>query len=183
MGQRYREIPDKLKAFIENQKIFFVGTAAAEGSVNVSPKGLDTLRVIGKNRIAWLNLTGSGNETSAHVQQNPRMTLMFCAFEGKPMILRLYGIARVVHQNEQHWDELYSLFQAMPGARQIFDVGITLVQTSCGMAVPCFDYSGDREQLIDWAKGKGKAGIRSYWEDKNQMSLDGIATQIVEKSS
>ena len=183
MGQRYPEISDKLKAFIENQKIFFVGTAAAEGSVNVSPKGMDTFRIIGKNRVAWLNLTGSGNETSAHVQQNPRMTLMFCAFEGKPMIIRLYGIARVVHQNEQDWDELSSLFQPIPGARQIFDVAITLVQTSCGMAVPCFDYCGDRKQLSDWAERKGKSGIRTYWEDKNQISLDGIATHIIEKST
>lgn len=182
MGQRYSVISDKLKHFIESQKIFFVGTAAAEGRINVSPKGMDTLRVVDRKRIVWLNLTGSGNETSAHVQQNPRMTLMFVAFDGKPMILRLYGDARVVHQNDRDWAGLYALFQPLPGSRQIFDVAIDLVQTSCGMAVPCFDYAGDRQQLKHWAERKGQLGIRQYWGDNNQISLDGDATNIIEKN-
>jgi len=182
MGQRYPDIPDKLKLFIEQQKIFFVGTATTEGRINISPKGMDTFRVIDANRVAWLNLTGSGNETSAHVQESPRMTLMFAAFEGKPMILRLYGNARVVHHNDHDWDDLYALFTPMPGARQIFDVAIDLVQTSCGMAVPGFDYAGDREQLTNWARRKGNAGVRQYWEDNNQISLDGKATGIMEKN-
>jgi len=100
MGQRYTEIPDKLKQFIEEQKLFFVGTATAESRINVSPKGMDSLRVLNANRVLWLSVTGSGNETSAHVQENPRMTIMFAALEDSPMILRLYGNARVIHKEK-----------------------------------------------------------------------------------
>ncbi|HFD79612.1 MAG TPA: pyridoxamine 5'-phosphate oxidase family protein [Gammaproteobacteria bacterium] len=182
MGKRYTELPEKLKTFVEAQKLFFVGTAAADGRVNISPKGMDSLRVLGKNRIVWLNVTGSGNETSAHVQENARMTLMFAAFEGSPMILRLYGEARVIHQSDPEWEELFALFDPLPGARQIFDLTIDLVQTSCGMAVPFFDYAGERTQLNDWARKKGKDGIRAYWKEKNQTSLDGKPTWILEKN-
>ena len=182
MGQRYSELSDKLKRFIEAQKIFFVGTAAADGRVNISPKGMDSLRVLGNNRVVWLNVTGSGNETSAHVQENPRMTLMFAAFEGNPMILRLYGEAKVIHQTDSEWEALFAQFEPLPGARQLFDLSIDLVQTSCGMAVPFFDYTGEREQLNTWANKKGKAGIRDYWREKNQVSLDGKPTRIVEKN-
>ena len=183
MGKRYTELPEKLKTFIEAQKLFFVGTAAADGRVNISPKGMDSLRVLGKNRIVWLNVTGSGNETSAHVQENPRMTLMFAAFEGSPMILRLYGEARVIHQSDPEWEELFALFDPLPGARQIFDLAIDLVQTSCGMAVPFFDYVGERTQLNDWARKKGEEGIQAYWKEKNQTSLDGKPTRILEKNA
>ncbi len=182
MGQRYTELSDKLKKFIEAQKIFFTGTAAADGRVNISPKGMDSLRVLGKNRIVWLNVTGSGNETSAHVQENPRMTLMFAAFEGNPMILRLYGEAKVIHKTDPEWEALFALFEPLPGARQLFDISVDLVQTSCGMAVPFFAYSGEREQLNAWANKKGEAGIREYWKEKNQVSLDGKPTRIVEKN-
>jgi hypothetical protein len=179
MGQKYAEISDKLRRFIAEQKIFFVGTAAATGRVNVSPKGMDSLRVLGGNRVVWLSVTGSGNETSAHVQEVPRMTLMFCAFQGNPMILRLYGQARVFHMNDPDWGGLYSLFDPIPGARQIFDLSVDLVQTSCGMGVPLFDYAGDREQLRDWAVKKGEEGLKKYWEEKNQLSLDGKPTHIL----
>ena len=182
MGQRYSELSDKLQAFIEEQKLFFVGTAAADGRINVSPKGMDSLRVLGRNRVAWLNVTGSGNETSIHIQEYPRMTLMFAAFEGKPMILRLYGEARVIHRADSEWDKLLALFNPLPGARQIFDLSIDLVQTSCGMAVPLFEYSGEREQLNEWANKKGEEGIRAYWKEKNKISLDGKPTYIVEKN-
>lgn len=182
MGQRYTELSDKLKKFIENQKIFFVGTAAADGRVNISPKGMDSLRVPGNNRVVWLNVTGSGNETSAHVQENSRMTLMFAAFEGKPMILRLYGDAKVIHNTDPEWEELFTLFDPIPGARQIFDLSVSLVQTSCGMAVPFFDYNDERGQLNDWATKKGDQGLREYWNDKNQTSLDGKPTHIMEKN-
>lgn len=182
MGKRYTELSDKLTTFIEAQKLFFVGTADVDGRVNVSPKGMDALRVLGKNRIVWLNVTGSGNETSAHVQANPRMTLMFAAFEGNPMILRLYGEARVIHKTDSEWEALSALFKPLPGARQIFDLAIDLVQTSCGMAVPFFDYAGERAQLNDWANKQGEAGIKAYWHEKNRISLDGKPTRIVEKN-
>lgn len=160
MGQQYSEVSDKLKQFIEEQKIFFVGTATDDSRVNISPKGMDSLRILGKNRVVWLNVTGSGNETSAHIQQSPRMTIMFAAFEGNPMILRLYGHAKVIHKNDQEWDELFSLFKPILGARQIFDLNVDLVQTSCGMAVPFYDYVGERDQLKNWALKKGEDGLK-----------------------
>lgn len=178
MAQRYSEISDKLKQFIEDQKIFFVGTATADGRVNVSPKGMDSLRILGKNRVAWLNVTGSGNETAAHVQENPRMTLMFAAFEGAPMILRLYGKAREVRKNDPDWKELFSLFDPIPGARQVFDLAVDLAQTSCGMAVPFLDYVGERDALKDWAAKKGEEGLEQYRQERNRVSLDGRPTNI-----
>jgi pyridoxamine 5'-phosphate oxidase-like protein len=182
MGQRYTEISDKLKPFIEEQKIFFVGTATAESRINISPKGMDSLRVLGKNRVVWLNVTGSGNEISAHIQENHRMTVMFAAFEDNPMILRLYGKANVIHKNDAEWNELYSLFNPIPGARQVFDLTVDLVQTSCGMAVPLFDYVEERNQLNNWASKKGDDGIKEYWLEKNQISLDGKSTYIKDKN-
>ena len=182
MGQKLTEISDKLTAFIEDQQIFFVGTATADSKVNISPKGMDSLRVLGKNRVVWLNVTGSGNETAAHVQEHPRMTIMFAAFNGTPMILRLYGVAKVIHKNDPQWNELFPLFTPLPGARQIFDLNVELVQTSCGMAVPLFEQHGDRDLLKAWASKKGDAGLQDYWSEKNQLSLDGLPTNIVEKN-
>ncbi len=182
MGQRFAELSERHVQFIEKQRIFFVGTATADSRVNVSPKGMDSLRVLGKSRIAWLNVTGSGNETAAHVQRQPRMTLMFAAFEGPPLILRLYGTAKVVHRGDPDWSSLHSLFEPLPGARQIFDMAVELVQTSCGMAVPLYDYAGDRDLLNDWATKKGEQGVKQYWEEKNAISLDGLPTDIVAKS-
>lgn len=182
MAQQFDALNDKLTAFIQQQKIYFVGTATKDSRVNVSPKGMDSLRVVSPNQVVWLNVTGSGNETSAHVQLQPRMTLMFCAFEGAPLILRLYGTAKVVHRKDPQWNELYRLFRPMPGVRQIFVLDIDLVQTSCGMAVPFFDYVEEREQLNEWAVKKGDDGIEQYWAQKNQTSLVGLPTHIVEKN-
>ena len=183
MAQRYRELSDTHIQFISKQKIFFVGTATTDSRINISPKGMDSLRVLGPRRVVWLNVTGSGNETSAHVQHDPRMTVMFCAFDGPPLILRLYGTAKVVHPRDPEWRELFSSFSPLPGARQMFDVTIDLVQTSCGMAVPYLSYTGDRELLNEWAAKKGEEGLRQYREEKNQVSLDGIPTHIVDSPS
>jgi Pyridoxamine 5'-phosphate oxidase len=183
MGKRYSEIPDKLKQFIEDQKVFFVGTATASGRVNISPKGMDSLRVLNASRVIWLSVTGSGNETSAHIQENPRMTIMFAALAGNPMILRIYGNAKVIHRNDPEWDNLVTLFKPLPGARQIFDLAVDLVQTSCGMGVPFYDYVGEREQLNEWAYKKGDKGIKEYWKDKNQESIDGKPTHIIKKNA
>ena len=182
MAQKYLEISDSIKEFIETQKIFFVGTATSDSKVNISPKGMDSLRVLKKNRVIWLNVTGSGNETSAHIQVNPRMTLMFMALEGKPMILRLYGQANVIHKKDAEWENLISMFPEIPAARQIFDVRIELVQTSCGMAVPYFDYIEDREQLNNLHTKIGEEKVSEYWKEKNQYSIDGIPSNIVDKS-
>jgi hypothetical protein len=182
MGQRFAEISQPQMEFIAAQKMFFVATAPEQGHVNLSPKGLDSLRVLGPRRVLWLNLTGSGNETAAHVLDDPRMTVMFCAFEGAPMILRLYGQARVIHRGDADWAELSAHFPPLPGARQLFDLDVELVQTSCGMGVPYFDPREPREQLLDWARKQGEAGVRDYWSRKNQTSLDGLPTRILERS-
>ena len=183
MGKRFPALEQKHIDFVQAQKLFFVGTAASEGRVNVSPKGMDSLRILNPNTVAWLNLTGSGNETSAHVQQLPRMTIMFCAFEGAPVILRMYGMAEVLHQGDRDWENYRGLFPTLPGSRQIFILHIDLVQTSCGMGVPLFEYGGDRDALNQWANKKGKQGIQDYWTNKNQLSLDGQATNILEYSN
>jgi len=128
------------KTTVQDLKVFFVATGVAEGTINLSPKGLDSLRVVENNRILWMNLTGSGNETAAHVQENPRMTLMMNAFEGKPLILRIYGQAKVIHHLDEEWKEFVDLFPYSEGSRQIFDLSIELVQTSCGWAVPEYEF-------------------------------------------
>ncbi|MYF97648.1 pyridoxamine 5'-phosphate oxidase family protein [Candidatus Poribacteria bacterium] len=178
MSKLYKRITPKLQQFIENQKIFFVATATADSKINLSPKGMDSLRVVNESRVIWLNVTGSGNETAAHVQENPRMTLMFTAFEDNPMILRLYGTAKAIHTEDTEWKLLFPLFSPIPGARQIFDLNVELVQTSCGMAVPLYNYVGEREQLNRWAAKKGKEGLKEYWEEKNTVSLDGKPTHF-----
>ena len=178
MAKLYKQISPKLQEFIENQKIFFVATATADSRINLSPKGMDSLRVLASNRVAWLNVTGSGNETAAHVQEHPRMTLMFTAFEDNPLILRIYGTARAIHKGDPEWQQLFPLFTPLPGARQIFDLSIDLVQTSCGMAVPIYDYVGEREQLNAWAEKKGEEGVEAYWKETNHTSLDGKPTRF-----
>ncbi len=182
MAQMYQELSQRHCEFIAAQKMYFVGTATADSRINVSPKGMDSLRVIDPKRVAWLNVTGSGNETSAHVQADTRMTIMFCAFEGAPLILRLYGKARVVHHNDPDWAGLYARFNPLPGARQIFDLAIEHVQTSCGMGVPLYDFKDQRGQLEAWAEKKGDAGLREYWALKNQNSIDGLPTHILDRN-
>ncbi|MEM8525923.1 MAG: pyridoxamine 5'-phosphate oxidase family protein [Bacteroidota bacterium] len=178
MAKKLDHLTAPLQTFIEAQKMFFIGTADVDGRVNISPKGLDSLKVLSPNRVIWLNLTGSGNETAAHILQKNRMTIMFCAFEGKPLILRLYGQAKIVHESDAEWKELIAHFPSYSGARQIFDVAIDLVQTSCGFAVPLYAFEGHRDQLTKWASHKGEEGIKEYWQEKNTKSLDGKATDI-----
>lgn len=178
MAKKHPNLTPALREFIESQKLFFVGTAAADGRVNVSPKGLDTLRVTGDKTIVWLNLTGSGNETAAHVLVNPRMTLMFCAFEGKPQILRVYGNARAIAPGDPNWAPLLEQFPPQIGARQLFELSIELVLTSCGMAVPLYGFEGHRSELVDWAERRGRSGVLRYQREHNQVSLDGKATGL-----
>ena len=178
MADCYHEISGKLREFIERQKIFFVATADVNGRVNVSPKGADTFRVMGPNRAVWLSLTGSGNETAAHMLACNRITMMFCSFDKHPMILRLYGSGRIIYPNSEKWGELKILFPEKIGARQIFDIDVDLVQTSCGFQVPYYEYLGEREALDNWALNKGQDGIHTYWREKNAVSLDGKPTGI-----
>lgn len=167
--------------FIERQPMFFVATAAPDGRVNVSPKGLDSLRVLGPNRIVWLSLSGSGNETAAHLREANRMTLMFCAFDGDALILRTYGTAQTLHPRDAGWAQLAKLFPVMAGSRQIFDLTIDLVQTSCGTGVPlmsCQDQRGP-EQLLPFYDEMGPDGVERYWARKNAVSIDGKTTGTV----
>jgi Pyridoxamine 5'-phosphate oxidase len=177
---KFPEITDRFRSFIEQQQIFFVGTAAPDGRVNISPKGMDTLRVLGPYRIVWLSLTGGENESAAHLRETPRMTLMWCAFEGTPMILRAYDNDTVIHPRDPGWDELAPLFPALPGARQIFDLTVDLVLRSCGMGAPLFEFRGAREALRQWAERIGDSGIKEWWQEHNQVSLDGKPTGILE---
>ena len=178
MAKQFAEIEPAIQTFIEQQHVFFVGTAAADGRVNVSPKGQDTLRVLGRNRVAWLNLTGSGNETAAHLRELNRITLMWCAFEGKPNILRLYGTATVYHPRDAEWAELLPLFPPLPGSRQIVVVDVDLVTTSCGMAVPLLDFRAERNDLNRSMEKRGPELVQEYWQEKNARSLDGKPTGI-----
>ncbi len=176
---KFTEINEKLRDFIGEQQMFFVATAAPDGRVNLSPKGIDSLRVLGPQRIVWLNLTGSENETAAHLLEAPRMTLMWCSFTAKPMILRIYGEARAVHPRDPDWAELSPLFPAVPGARQIFDLSVEMALTSCGFAVPRYDFIGQRDTLVRWAEDKGEDGVKAYWAKRNAKSLDGRPTAIL----
>ncbi len=178
MAKFYEEITDELKEWILEQKIFFTGTAAETGRVNVSPKGMDTFKIIGPNKVAWLNLTGSGNETAAHLKLVNRITIMFCAFEGKPKILRLYGSAQTIHKQDKEWQDHIGLYNETRGARNIYIVEVDSLQTSCGFAVPLMDYKEDRQILADWAEKKEATGMEEYWERKNVKSIDGFPTGI-----
>ena len=180
MAEKFEALTKKHIEFIKEQHIFFVGTAASEGSVNVSPKGMDSFRVINKSKVAWLNLTGSGNETAAHTLENNRMTIMFCSFGKQPLILRLYGNANVIHPRDNEWSSQVKLFPEYTGARQIFEVNLKLVQTSCGYAVPFYDLAGERPTLRKWSDNRGRDGVEEYWQEKNTKSLDGKDTGIIE---
>ncbi|MEL6839089.1 MAG: pyridoxamine 5'-phosphate oxidase family protein [Pseudomonadota bacterium] len=174
------KLNNTLRKFIAEQKLFFVATAASDGRVNVSPKGMDSLRILDENRIVWLNLTGSGNETAAHLRDVNRMTLMFCAFEGDAMILRVYGSAETLHPRDTGWRDAMSLFPPMAGSRQIFDMHIDMVQTSCGTGVPLMAFEKQRgpEELLPYYADMGEDGVRDYWRRKNSESIDGAATGI-----
>ena len=179
MSELFKKLTDKHIQFINKQHMYFIGTAGAEGLVNISPKGLDSIRVLSNSRVIWLNLTGSGNETAAHVLENGRMTIMFCSYDKQPLILRLYGNATVTHVKDQDWNELADYFPGYVGARQIFDLNITQIQTSCGFGVPVYTFKNERPTLDKWAKKRGKEGIKQYWTEKNTLSLDGKDTKIV----
>ena len=183
MGQQYSALDERQQEFIEAQPMFFVATAAPEGRVNLSPKGLDSLRILDPNHLVWLSLTGSGNETAAHLQKSPRMTLMFCAFAGRAKILRLYGQAKVFHPRDAEFKKYSNLFPDHRGARQIYYLNFDLVQTSCGFGVPLMEYKGQREDLHHWTVKKENSGIENYWKEKNSVSIDGYDTRILDEPS
>ncbi|MBI5666823.1 MAG: pyridoxamine 5'-phosphate oxidase family protein [Chloroflexi bacterium] len=180
MATFYESISDEIQTFIEKQHVFFVATAplSAEGHVNLSPKGLDSFRVLSPNRVAYLDFVGSGNETSAHLLENGRITFMFCAFDGAPRILRLFGQGRVVLPSAPEWAEMSPLFPQYLNARQIIAADITLVQTSCGYGVPLMDFVQERDTMQRWSDAKGADGLAAYQREKNAQSLDGLPTPL-----
>ena len=180
MGSQFEKLNDKHINFILHQNIFFVGTAGYDGFVNISPKGMDTFKVIDNENIIWLNLTGSGNETASHILENNRMTIMFCSFDKTPTILRLYGDACVIHHKNNLWSDYISFFPNYSGSRQIFKLNIKLVLKSCGYGVPYYDFKGHRDTLIKWSDSKGDGGIKKYWQEKNRQNLNGKPTGISE---
>ncbi len=178
MAKFYGELDQDLIHFILAQKIFFNATAPDNGRINLSPKGMDTFRVIDNQTVAYLDLTGSGNETAAHLSENNRITLMFCSFSDQPLILRIYGNGQVIRPQDQDWHNFHSFFNSHPGERQIIVIKIQSVQTSCGFAVPIYDFKEERQVLVQWANKKGEEGIKQYWLDKNQVSIDGLPTGL-----
>jgi len=181
MAKFYSELNETLLEFIEAQKLFFTATAPIEGRINISPKGMDTFRCIDNKAVAYLDLTGSGNETAAHLNENGRMTIMFCSFSEQPLILRLYGYGKVVSPRHKEWQELHYLFDSLAGERQIIVLEINSVQTACGFGVPIFELKSERELLVQWANKKGKDEMTEYWRTKNQKSIDGLPTKIFEE--
>lgn len=174
MAKFYAQLTEELESFIQTQKIFFTATAPTTGRINLSPKGIDTFRCFNVKTVAYLDLTGSGNETAAHLQQNGRITIMFCSFTEKPLILRIYGSGKTIKRSDPHWQKFSALFPHLPGERQIVILKIESIQTSCGYGVPLYDFKQERQTLIDWAKNKGQKGIEQYWQEKNQQSIDGL---------
>jgi hypothetical protein len=183
MAKDYPALTPHLREFISRQHIFFTATAAAGTRVNISPRATDQFRLLGDNAACYLDRTGSGNETSAHLLADGRMTIMFCAVEGPPLILRLYGKGRVIHRSDAEYaDVLTGQFAGVEplGARQIVRIDFDLVKTSCGYGVPLMAYEGERDTMDRWAESKGGDGIRAYWQEKNLVSMDGLPTGFVE---
>ena len=175
MAKFYPRLDDTLRDFIGEQKIFFTATAPpSEGRINLSPKGMDTLRCLDDKTVAYLDLTGSGNETAAHLAADGRMTMMMCSFTESPLILRLYGRGRVVRPGDAEWGALRPHFPALPGERQIVVLDLESMQTSCGFAVPVYELKEERQMLVEWTLKKGDDGIREYRREKNQVSIDGL---------
>ncbi len=176
MGHIGSVVDEKIRQFIEAQRVFFVASAPLDplGHVNISPKGLDTFGVLGPRKVAYLDLTGSGVETIAHLRENGRIVLMFCAFQGPPKIVRLHGRGRPVESHQPEFDSLKAHFADIEGARAIIVVEVLRVSDSCGFGVPLLQYQGDRPQLEAWVRKKGPEGLKKYREEKNRTSLDGL---------
>lgn len=176
MSQEFPEIDKGMADWIGRQAMFFVSTAplAADGYVNCSPKGLDTFRILEPNRVAWLDLTGSGAETAAHLRENGRIVVMFCAFDGPPRIVRLHGRGRVYALGSSEFESMQMLFPTLPGARAIIDIEVTRISDSCGYAVPRMQLQGDRDVLERWSNKRGEEGLKAYRAQYNRHSLDGL---------
>jgi hypothetical protein len=183
MGKVYEAIDERLAELIGRQHLFFVATAAlsAEGSVNLSPKGLDSFAILDPHTVAYLDLVGSGAETIAHLRENGRITILFCSFEGPPLLLRLHGRGEVFEPGDEGFETLLGRFPSYPGIRSIIRVSVNRIADSCGFGVPLYRYQGERTQLTAWAGRKGREGLRKYQLDNNRVSLDGLPALRGEK--
>lgn len=179
MAKFYEEITPALREFIEQQLVFFTASGTAESRINLSPKGADTLRVLDTRRVAYLDLTGSGNETAAHLKHDGRLTIMLCSFGEKPMILRLYGRGRIVLPQDGDWDALHAHFPHFAGERQIVVLEVDSLQTSCGFGVPQASEMQRRPKIHEWCESKGEEGLADYRRRKNALSIDGLSNDTV----
>lgn len=176
MGKTFESIEPLVADFIRRQPLFFVATAplAADGLLNLSPKGLDTFAILDPHDVAYLDLTGSGIETVAHLRENGRIVFMFCAFEGPPRIVRLHGRGEVFEPSQREFQELRTRFPAFENDRAIVRVRVERVADSCGYGVPLLRYEGERSQLMDWAERKGSEGLVRYRAEHNDKSIEGL---------
>lgn len=180
MATIYDKLDDKLIEFIKEQPLFFVATVPKDGRINLSPKGLDSLRILSSNKVAYLNLTGSGNETSAHLLEDDRMTMMFCSFTRTTNIVRLYGTAVEIIPEDGEFQELYDLFPDYAAPRQIYVLDFDTVQVSCGYGVPVMTLDNDRDTLDKYMVGLGPEGVDQYKQKKNLETIDGLRTRLPE---
>lgn len=178
MPDFYDSLNERIRTFLEEQMLFFVATAPTEGRINLSPKGMNTFRILNDNTVGYLDVTGSGNETSAHLLDDGRMTFLFCSFSKKPWIVRLYGRGVVVQPGEEQWEATLSHFEPLPGTRQIMLLHIDSIQTSCGYGVPVYDFVEERHTLVKWSEKKGEVGLDDYKKEKNIQSIDGLPTHF-----
>lgn len=186
MAKFYPKLETHHRDFIAAQRIFFTASAPPDGRVNVSPRSTDLLRILSDNRALYLDRTGSGNETAAHMRAGGRLTVMFCAFEGPPLIMRLFGRGMVIARGSAAYADLLGAEfdnEEPLGARQMMRIDFDVVQTSCGFGVPLFDYVEERPHMDRWARAKGVDGIEAYWREKNLVSMDGLPTGLLDDAS
>ena len=185
MGKEYEQIDEKIRGWIERQRLFFVSTAplAPDAHINCSPKGLDCLRVLGPRKIAYADTGGSGIETVAHLKENGRIVIMFCAFEGPPKIYRFYGQGRSVEPHEPEFESLLPMFPGLPTIRNFIVVDVQNIRDSCGYGVPLYEFKGDRESLPNWVNAKSPDELLQYRIERNAESLDGLPGLDIDKIS
>ena len=182
MSNWYDQITPELKEFIAAQKVFFVATAPTTGRINLSPKGMDTFRVLSPKRAIYLDITGSGNETAAHLLDNGRITLMFCSFDKTARIARLYGRGRPIHRHDARWPEYFALFPPEPGVRQIMQIDVESAMTSCGYGVPLMETLTERETLRKYWEKRDQQTLTAYQHKENERSIDGLPTGLFKGS-
>jgi len=185
MGEQFPKLDAKHREFIDRQRVFFTASAAPDARINMSPRGTDALAVIDERTVVYLDRTGSGNETAAHLKADGRLTIMFCAFEGPPNILRLYGRGEVLRRGSAAYDDVLTrAFAGIEplGARQIVRLHVDLVKTSCGYGMPVYEYRARRPSLDNWARSKGDEGLEAYRRENNLVSMDGLPTGLLDEA-